>query len=175
VPAPVTVRRSRAGDFDGWYELFEAVAAEGRWIGREAIDREQGRQSFDRALDSDHAATFLVEADGRPLGMLGITLAGGVAELGMMVRDGHRGQGIGAALMDACLVWCREHGAHKVTLMVWPHNAPAIRLYERCGFTVEGRLVRHFRRRSGELWDAVLMALVLDTESPGSPLPDTEP
>jgi len=29
---------------------------------------------------------------------------------------------------------------------------------------------RHYRRRSGELWDAVIMGLVLDETSPGSSL-----
>jgi putative acetyltransferase len=65
--------------------------------------------------------------------------------------------------------WSRAHGAHKVTLSVWPHNERALRLYMSHGFGVEGRLRRHWRRRNGELWDALLMALVLDTSSPGSP------
>jgi hypothetical protein len=33
----------------------------------------------------------------------------------------------------------------------------------------EGRLRRHYRRRNGELWDAVVMGLVFDTTTPGSP------
>jgi hypothetical protein len=42
------------------------------------------------------------------------------------------------------------------------------------GFTVEGRLRRHFRRANGELWDVVTMGIVLDTQSPGSSYPDAE-
>jgi ribosomal protein S18 acetylase RimI-like enzyme len=59
-----------------------------------------------------------------------------------------------------------------VALQVWPHNERAIALYRKFGFQVEGRLVRHYRRRNGELWDAIPMALVLDTTSPGSPFAD---
>jgi RimJ/RimL family protein N-acetyltransferase len=44
---------------------------------------------------------------------------------------------------------------------VWPHNDRAIALYEKLGFVEEGRLRRHYRRRNGELWDAVVMGLVL--------------
>jgi RimJ/RimL family protein N-acetyltransferase len=44
---------------------------------------------------------------------------------------------------------------------VWPHNDRAIALYARRGFVEEGRLVRHYRRRSGELWDAIIMGLPL--------------
>jgi putative acetyltransferase len=55
-----------------------------------------------------------------------------------------------------------------VTLELWPHNRAARRLYERAGFVEEGRRRRHYRRRSGELWDSVVMGLVLDETSPGS-------
>jgi len=45
----------------------------------------------------------------------------------------------------------------------------ARRLYERAGFLDEGYLTRHYRRRSGALWDAVVMSLILDEHSPGRP------
>jgi RimJ/RimL family protein N-acetyltransferase len=166
------IRRSRADDFAAWFQLFEEVAGEGRWIGTELpVDPERMRRSFERELGSDEGATFLAERDGLLVGQLGVTLGMGLgrgcAELGMMVRDGHRGGGIGSALLSACIDWCREHDAHKVALTVWPHNDRAIALYEKHGFSVEGRLVRHYRRRNGELWDAIAMGLVLDTTSSG--------
>jgi RimJ/RimL family protein N-acetyltransferase len=169
-----TIRRSTSEDFDAWFELFQEVAAEGRWIGREGpLDREERHRAFERSLDDTDSVTFLAEADKRLVGVLGVTLDGGRAELGMMVRDGHRGGGIGSALMAVCLAWCRERNAHKVALTVWPHNERGIALYRKFGFNVEGRLVRHYRRRSGELWDAIPMGLVLDTASPASPFDDS--
>jgi ribosomal protein S18 acetylase RimI-like enzyme len=92
----------------------------------------------------------------------------------MMVAQEHRGRGIGGRLLDESLRWAREHGVHKVNLEVWPHNAAAIALYRSRGFSVEGRLRRHYRRSNGELWDAVAMGLVLDTQSPGSSYPDAD-
>ena len=74
--------------------------------------------------------------------------------------------------MDACLEWARNRHAHKVTLQVWPHNKAAIALYRKYGFAIEGRLVRHWRRRTGELWDLICMGLGLDEASPGSPHED---
>jgi RimJ/RimL family protein N-acetyltransferase len=71
--------------------------------------------------------------------------------------------------MEAGIAWAREHGAHKVTLTVWPHNRSAIALYAKVGFVEEGRFRRQYRRRNGELWDAIAMGLVLDQESPGAP------
>ena len=63
--------------------------------------------------------------------------------------------------------WCQTSRVHKLTLHVFPHNEAAIALYRKHGFVEEGRLVRHYRRANGELWDAIAMALVLDATSPG--------
>jgi RimJ/RimL family protein N-acetyltransferase len=170
----VTVRRATPSDFDEWFALFELVAGEGMWIGAELpIDRDHFRKNFDEFLADKRKARFIAEVDGVLVGELGVGKeVSGVAELGMMVRDGHRGAGIGSALMQACIGWCREVRAHKLTLQMWPHNETALALYRKFGFAVEGRLVRQWRRRSGELWDAIAMGLALDTAAPGSSHPD---
>src|SRR5215211_7156883 len=103
------------------------------------------------------------EAGGEPVGQLGLQLARyGVADLGMLVAAGWRGRGVGTALLAEAVRRARAAGAHKIALQVWPHNAAALALYERFGFQREGYLRRHYRRRSGELWDAVVMGLPLD-------------
>jgi RimJ/RimL family protein N-acetyltransferase len=164
----VTIRQATAEDFDDWVELYVAVAAEGKWIGGESpIDRERRREVFERFQDA--GVILVAEIDGRFRGNLGLELNHGIAELGMLIADGWRGRGIGTRLMEAGITWARESGAHKVTLTVWPHNRSAIALYRKFGFVEEGLFRRHYRRRNGELWDAIAMGLVLDRESPGSP------
>ena len=64
--------------------------------------------------------------------------------------------------MAACVEWARETGVHKLSLEVFPWNEPAIALYRRFGFVEEGRLRKQYRRQSGELWDVLVMGLVLD-------------
>ncbi len=85
----------------------------------------------------------------------------------MAVDADWRGRGVGGALMAAAIDWARGNGIHKLALQVWPHNLAAQRLYQRFGFVEEGHLRRHYRRRNGELWDAIVMGLVLDSTSPG--------
>ena len=169
-PATAAVRRSVAADFEAWFQLYEAVAAEGKWIGGEApVERAGKEESFLETLQDGDAASFVVERDGRLVGSLGVHMKAGIAELGMLIDADWRGQGIGSALMEACLAWASEHGAHKVVLEVWPHNRTAQRLYRKYGFEAEGVLKRQYRRRNGELWDAVRMGRVLDLSSPGCP------
>lgn len=170
-PAPAVVRRSTEADFDEWFRLYEAVAAEGKWIGGEApVDREARKTRYLDTLQDEEAASFLAECDGVAVGSLGVFMHDGVAELGMLIDQQWRGRGIGSALMEACIAWASEHGAHKVILEVWPHNRTALGLYRKFGFEEEGLLKRHYRRRNGELWDAVRMGLVLDHTSPGCPI-----
>jgi RimJ/RimL family protein N-acetyltransferase len=166
----IAIREAIAADFENWFRLYDNVASEGRWIGGEApSDRTARRCAFDAYVSDPDAVSFLAETDGRLVGNLAVEIRQGVAELGMMVDADWRGRGVGSALMEACIAWVTEHGAHKLVLEVWPHNTSALGLYRKYGFEQEGLFKRHYRRRNGQLWDAVRMALVLDRESPGSP------
>ncbi|MCU1462372.1 MAG: GCN5-related N-acetyltransferase [Acidimicrobiales bacterium] len=166
----VTVREATADDVEAWAELMTAVATEGKWIGLEApVDQRIIRGHFVDRLGAGDAVTLLAEADGALVGTLSLHINHGIADVAMAVADGWRGQGLGTALMTAAVAWSRDRGAHKLALQHWPHNHAAHALYERFGFAEEGRLRRHWRRRNGELWDSVVMGLVLDDASPGSP------
>ena len=76
---------------------------------------------------------------------------------GLAVDRTRQGQGIGRQLLDAAVTEAVRRGAHKLSLRVLAPNAGARRLYERCGFEVEGVLRREFFL-DGEYVDDVLMA-----------------
>src|SRR5580700_5283640 len=79
-------REATTGDFDAWFALFDAVAGEQKWIGREGpLDRGSAREGFDRYLVSEDTTTLLVEAQGELVGLLGIEIRTGLAEIWMMV------------------------------------------------------------------------------------------
>ena len=160
----VSVRPAREEDLDAALGLDEAVAIEGRWIAREApVDRIKRRAVFESDLRRDDATLFVADDDGAVVGLLGIELSSyGVADFGMMVDPDRRGEGIGSMLLAAAVDWARSAGSHKLALQVWPHNEAAIALYRKFGFQQEGLLRGHYRRRNGELWDALVMGLLLD-------------
>jgi RimJ/RimL family protein N-acetyltransferase len=172
----LVVRPATVDDIPGTVALYAAVAAEGRWIGREGpLDEAQIRERWGATIGADgHLNTvaeipgrFTARADPPPYGdQVGYLHLGlepyGVAELGMHVARDVRGRGVGRAMLDDAIAWARaEPSVHKIALQVWPHNEAAIGLYRSCGFEQEGYLHRHYRRRSGELWDALVMGLLL--------------
>ncbi len=162
------IRRARLADLDDALALYESVAGEGRYIGAELpLDREARLTSWSSGfIENPQGAMFVADAARRLVGMA--TVSGTqVAELGMSVARDWRGQGVGTSLLRACIDWAKGSGAHKMTLQVWPHNDAAIALYRKFSFEQEGYFRRHWRRRNGELWDVVVMGLVLDEVSPG--------
>jgi ribosomal protein S18 acetylase RimI-like enzyme len=80
---------------------------------------------------------------------------------GLSVAPQHRRKGVARALLHAALEQARAAGARRVTLRVLANNTGARRLYEQCGFEVEG-VLRGYFRLDGRYVDDVLMARALD-------------
>ncbi|MGP1497831.1 MAG: ribosomal protein S18-alanine N-acetyltransferase [Schaalia odontolytica] len=86
------------------------------------------------------------DSSGDVVGYGGAKVGGDQADVMTIgVRAHARGQGVGAAILDALLDWSREAGACEIFLDVRPSNDSAIRLYESRGFVEIGRRPRYFR------------------------------
>ncbi len=57
-----------------------------------------------------------------------------------------RGKGIAGRLLRLCLLAARKAGGARVLLEVRESNVPAIALYRRAGFTLQGRRKRYYTR-----------------------------
>jgi putative acetyltransferase len=80
-----------------------------------------------------------------------------VATLGMSVKQPWRRKGVGRELITAALEWAPTAGIKRVELYVYARNAPAIALYEKLGFAIEGRR-KGFIREGDEFLDDLVMA-----------------
>ena len=161
----LVIRRAGPADAAALVELGRAVGGEPeRWLITDGDWRNvsEERRYLRAVRRSPHAAVFVAEENGELVGRLSLArdshpASPHVADLGLMVAAGHRGRGIGRAFLDCALAWAREAGVEKLELHVFPHNEPAIRLYEHFGFEREGLRRGHYRR-GDELLDALLMA-----------------
>ncbi len=85
-----------------------------------------------------------------------------VGTLGMGVHDAWRRRGIGRALLTEIVDLAdRWLGLRRLELTVYVDNAPAIALYRRFGFAVEGTH-RGYALRDGALVDAYTMARIAE-------------
>lgn len=141
-------------------QLMAVVAEERDGIATEPpVDVEERAALFARPAE----VSIVADADGRIVGMLGVEVSRfGFGELGMLVDSEWRGRGVGSALVRAAIERARGQGLHKLCLEVFPTNTAAIGLYRKFGFVEEGRRSKHYRRASGELWDAIVMGRPLD-------------
>lgn len=78
-----------------------------------------------------------------------------------------QGKGYGSESLSLALQFAfDELNLYRLQLTVFSYNTPAIRLYERHGFTLEGRF-REFLQRDGQRYDMLLYGLLVQ-EWPGT-------
>ena len=129
------------------------------------VDEE--RERIESAIAAEDQHLLVAEANGeivgqcKCMGIAKLALRHSVG-LGIDVDRNYRNQGVGSALMQAMLAWVQANPRlRRVELEVFTHNLPAIHLYLKYGFEIEGRK-RCAYFKDGRYVDAYLMALVFD-------------
>ena len=166
-----SIRRAQPGDAPALVRLAEAVGSEPEgWLISDSRWRSVGaeRRYLRAVRKHPDAAIFVAETEAGIVGRLSVArdphpASRHVADLGLMVAAAYRGRGIGRALLEQAVEWARGAGIRKLELHVFPHNEPALRLYERFGFAQEGLRLGHYRR-GPEYVDAILMAYVVERD-----------
>jgi GNAT superfamily N-acetyltransferase len=92
--------------------------------------------------DYRHAWPYVAELDGTPVGLAWVKLdatdAATASLYQVWVAPQARGQGVGAALLDAAIAWARARRATALHLGVTAGDGAAARLYRRAGFVDVG-------------------------------------
>ena len=122
------------------------IAEFGEWWGGLAVTEDEIRASVERIIAGGDGEYLLAAADER-------SEAAGVCQLrfrwsvwksaedcwleDLYVREHARRTGLGRALVEAAIERARERGCARIELDVNEDNAPALALYEACGFLTE--------------------------------------
>ena len=83
-----------------------------------------------------------------------------ILQLDLGVDTAYRRRGVATALVQHAVEWARETGIHRIQLSVVAENEPAILLYKKHGFVIEGTLKKGFRL-AGDFHDVHVMATFL--------------
>lgn len=145
---PVRIRTARPYDAAALLDLKHRLDEETAFMMYEPGERDSSVRDLARDLAvvarSPNSVVLLAELGDQLVGYLELT--GGsfrrsraTAYVVIGVRAHAAGRGIGAGLLRQAKDWAAAHGLHRLELTVMAHNTRAIRLYERMGFTVEGR------------------------------------
>jgi len=117
-----------------------------------------------KATDEPRGMTRLVAcADDLVVGNIAWTIAASprrrhVGDVAMAIHDDWQGKGCGYVLLSEALHLADNWLAlHRVELQVYTDNKRGLRLYERCGFQIEGTL-KDYAIRDGHYADVYAMA-----------------
>lgn len=158
----ITIRAAEPDDYADIAALFAGQRAQAGTLQLPYTSQERWRRRLENPTDDRYQLVAAVEDT--VVGMIGLRVGQGrrrhSAELGMAVHDSYQGRGIGSALLSAAINLAESWlGLTRLELTVYTDNSPAIALYERHGFSIEGTL-RRYALRDGNYVDAYLMARV---------------
>ena len=130
-------------------------------------DDEKQSNYLKETTESDREIELLAIVDGKVVGMAGFNAIGSKykvrhrAEFGITVSKNYWGQGIGKAIMNACIECAKEAGYIQLELDVVADNTRAIELYKKLGLIEFGRNPKGFQSKYSGFQELVYMRLEL--------------
>lgn len=130
-------------------------------------DDEKQSNYLKETTESDREIELLAIVDGKVVGMAGFNAIGSKykvrhrAEFGITVSKNYWGQGIGKAIMNACIECAKEAGYIQLELDVVADNTRAIELYKKLGFIEFGRNPKGFQSKYSGFQELIYMRLEL--------------
>jgi putative acetyltransferase len=133
------ITRATRADAAGVIDLIGRVFVEYGWIWEPAAEVPDLLR-WTPHYEPPHGAFFVVREGERIVGSVGVDRVGdGTAELHRLYLDpAMRGRGLGEALVNTIVDWCRTHGAARLVLWSDTRFTHAHRLYLRTGFRQTG-------------------------------------
>jgi putative acetyltransferase len=163
----LTVRHAKPSDAAALVAHLKALAAEPAINIPLAPDEmrltpDDEREIIEAQKGSTRSAMFVAVDGDKLAGELTIKSISGrravahVATLGMSVAAEHRRRGVGEALLREAIAWAEAHGFLRLEIYVYARNAGAIALYQKLGFSIEGKRVAFIREGDAFLDDLVM-------------------
>jgi RimJ/RimL family protein N-acetyltransferase len=166
----VEIRPAQRSDAEGVRDfLQETIVAETGFVislpEELILSPEQQSLWIDDYEQDPNALLLVAELEGQIIGVLDFKTKkrkrlSHTGEFGISVRPGFQDQNIGQKMLAHFIDWAKENPRiEKVDLCVFGSNKRAIHVYEKLGFTFEGRQKKAVRLSDGLYEDLIYMAL----------------
>lgn len=86
----------------------------------------------------------------------------GIGGIGIFIHQEFHNAGLGTAMIKLALDLAKKQGLRRIRLEVIEGNRAAVRLYEKAGFMVEGRMRSSFLDDDNRYHDSLIMGILLD-------------
>ena len=155
----MNVRPIKLEDVFSYREAVDSVARERRFLMRLEAPPLKAMQNFvTRNLEAAYPHYVALEGD-KVVGWADIApphdIALHVGSLGMGMVQEWRGKGLGAELLERVIRDAWAHGFKRLELEVYDDNKPAIHLYKKHGYVLEGR--KKYARYIDEVYQDILI------------------
>ncbi|MBS7616409.1 GNAT family N-acetyltransferase [Candidatus Bathyarchaeota archaeon] len=165
----VILRTLKWEDLDDLLDYINSLVEEGANIIRtEKVSRMEEIEWLSRVLATQEKGeifTVAAEVDGHLVANSEIMRRPGysrhVGVIGIAIKKGFRGVGIGTEMMKALEEHARKVGLKVLTLSVFASNQTAMNLYRKMGFVETGRIPKKFFK-DGDYIDEILMTKILE-------------
>ena len=159
---------ARVEDAEALIDLRQSVLVEGCWFAtrpdEHPVSIEHSQAVVSGLLAQPNGTMLVAWLEGELVGLIAVhgerlARMRHVGRMEMMVDKSVRGQGVGTALLVACLRWAAAAPLlRKLSLAVFADNQVAIDLYRRHGFVHEGRREGEYMLEDGTARADLLMA-----------------
>jgi RimJ/RimL family protein N-acetyltransferase len=166
----VTLRPTAPDDSCGLIETVRSTSEERSYVLMEVYGRnDEAQRRFISELDRKRNLLLAAVAGGAVVGCLAALQAEAgqrpeaahVLNVGLHLKEGYRGHGIGSRMLAYAVDWAQEHGFKKLSADIFTSNQRSLHLFSKAGFSEE--CVRRKQVRIGrEYIDEVCMAKLLD-------------
>ena len=157
-------RLASEGDVESVYQLFMDEASN-PYLTYDPMDRQSFEKIFIGLVPT--ATLYVVEMEGKVIGSYRLIpkmdrQAHTIYLGGFVVASSMKGRGIGSKILRHIGQVAENEGKTRIELTVDTENKPAINLYQKIGFVIEGRIRNSYRRLpENRYFDEFLMGLLL--------------
>ena len=158
-------RLANTKDFNAVYDMYMDDYANA-YLTYDPMSKETFQPIYESLLKTD--TLYVVENDGEVMATYRLIPKTDRQQYtiylgGITIKDTSRGKGFGSQILSSIQQRCHENNKVRIELTVDVDNMPAISLYKKMGFVIEGTVRKSYKRSSSNrFYDEYLMAYIIE-------------